>query len=116
MKPIPIQDFHYLCGDYQVGDNHYDIQDILEAAEGLEEFFLPLYAVNMKHAICQNTLTSFLYHFKRVEKADLSFPIILDSDGYICDGWHRVAKAILEGRTTIKAKRLFVMPEPYKKL
>lgn len=115
MKPIPIDEFSYLNSDYCAGDNYYEVQELIRLAENLEEFDLPLYAINMNHAICQNTLYSFLYHHKRVQKADLSYPVILDSTGYICDGWHRVAKAILEGRTTIKAKRLLVMPEPYKK-
>lgn len=115
MKAIPIDDFNYLSSDYQIGENYYEVQELIRLAENLEEFDLPLYAVNMNHAICQNTLYSFLYHFKRVEKADLSYPVILDDRGYVCDGWHRVAKAILEGRTAIKAKRLLVMPEPYKK-
>lgn len=114
MKPIRIDDFHWLDSNYQCGNLQYEVQSLIKAAENLEEFDLPLAAVNMNHAICNNTLTSFLYHWKRVEKADLSYPIILDSSGYICDGWHRVAKAILQGKTTIKAKRLEVMPEPFK--
>lgn len=39
-------------------------------------------------------------------------PIILDDLGYITDGWHRVAKAILEGKETIKAVRIQNMPAP----
>ncbi len=114
MKPIKIDDFHWLDSNYQGGEKVYDVQDLIKAAADLEEFDLPLAGVSMNHPICQPTLTSFLYHWKRVEKADLQYPVIIDSSGYICDGWHRVAKAILEGRTTIKAKRLEVMPEPYK--
>ena len=113
MKPIIIDDFNPINSNYIQENREYDFQDLIKAAEDLEEFDLPLYAVNMNHAICQANLTSFLFHLKRVEKADLSYPVILDSSGYICDGWHRVAKAILQGRTTIKAKRLLVMPEPY---
>jgi hypothetical protein len=115
MKPIKIDDFHWLDSSYVVGNKNYEVQDLIKAAEDLEEFDLPLAGVNMNHALCQATLTSFLYHWKRVEKADLKYPVIIDSTGYICDGWHRVAKAILEGKTTIKAKRLEVMPEPFKK-
>ena len=114
MKPIKIDDFHWLDSNYQVGEKVYDVQDLIKAAADLEEFDLPLAGVSMNHPICQPTLTSFLYHWKRVEKADLQYPVIIDSTGYICDGWHRVAKAILEGKTTIKAKRLEVMPEPFK--
>lgn len=114
MKPIKINQFHYLDSNFVVDNKIYEVQDLIKAAEDLEEFDLPLAGVNMNHAICQSTLTSFLYHLKRVENADLKYPVIIDSVGYICDGWHRVAKAILEGKTTIKAKRLEVMPEPFK--
>ena len=114
MKPVRIDDFNYLDSNYVNNGNHYDVQDLIKAAENLEVFDLPLVAVNMNHNICQATLTSFVYHWKRVEKADLEYPVIIDSTGYICDGWHRIAKAILEGKTTIKAKRLEVMPEPFK--
>ena len=32
--------------------------------------------------------------------------------GFIADGWHRIAKAILRGDETIKCVRLKTMPEP----
>ncbi len=112
LKPIRIDDFHYLEGRYEDGNRRYAVQDLIKAAEELEVFDLPLAGVSLTHAICNNTLKSFLYHHKRVENADLQYPVIIDDNGYICDGWHRVAKAILLGQTTIKAKRLIVMPEP----
>ena len=40
---------------------------------------------------------SFVYHCKRVKDCNLEYPIILDDFGQICDGWHRIAKAVLEG-------------------
>lgn len=33
-------------------------------------------------------------------------PILLDSYGLVCDGNHRIARAILEGKKYIKAYRL----------
>jgi len=55
---------------------------------------------------------SFIYHMDRVMKTDLKYPIILSDNGAICDGWHRVAKAILEGKTEISAIRIQEMPAP----
>ena len=57
-----------------------------------------------------DSLDGFLYHIKRIENTSLEHPIILDDYGNICDGWHRVCKAILKGDTTIKAIRLENMP------
>lgn len=110
-NPVKIDDFDPWEGSYTDRDKKYAFRDLLKAAENLPVFDLPLQGVWLDHKITHETLWSFIYHYKRVEKADLSYPILLDDRGYICDGWHRVAKAILEGRTTIKAKRLLFMPE-----
>ena len=42
-------------------------------------------------------------HAKQIYEADLSYPIILCSEGRIMDGMHRVCKALLEGHETIAA-------------
>ena len=49
---------------------------------------------------------------KRVLNTDLNYPIILNEEGFIMDGWHRVTKALLEGRETIKAVRFEKTPPP----
>ncbi|GAG07020.1 unnamed protein product, partial [marine sediment metagenome] len=41
----------------------------------------------------------------QVNDADLSCPIILDDEGYVMDGRHRVMKALLLKKETIKAVR-----------
>ena len=57
-----------------------------------------------------DNFNDFVYHLNRVEKADLEYPILFDDEGCICDGWHRLAKAIVKGDTMIKAIRLEDMP------
>jgi hypothetical protein len=47
-----------------------------------------------------------------VQEADLSFPIILSSDGCVMDGMHRVVRAALEDREVIDAVRFERDPEP----
>ncbi len=59
---------------------------------------------------CHDTFRSFVEHIKLVNDADLSYPIILNQDGAIIDGMHRLAKAILLGKKTIKAKRFIKDP------
>jgi hypothetical protein len=51
-------------------------------------------------------------HADRIQKADLSYPVILSSDGRLMDGGHRISKAWLSGLTTIDAVRFRVDPEP----
>jgi ParB-like chromosome segregation protein Spo0J len=58
------------------------------------------------------TLREMVMHMKAVQKADLSMPVILDEDGELMDGRHRLMKAILLGKKTIKAVRFDVNPRP----
>ena len=58
------------------------------------------------------TLYDFIFQCKRVNQCSLEYPIILDEVGQIADGYHRLCKAILEGKETIKAIRLLEMPAP----
>jgi hypothetical protein len=51
-------------------------------------------------------------HCRRIQQVDLGYPIVLDPDGRVMDGMHRVARALLEGRTSIKARRLGQLPPP----
>ncbi|MBC8403418.1 MAG: hypothetical protein H8E14_18185 [Candidatus Marinimicrobia bacterium] len=58
------------------------------------------------------TCRAIVEHMRLIEETDLSFPIILSSDGRVMDGMHRVAKALLEGRETIEAVKFNQDPEP----
>lgn len=51
-------------------------------------------------------------HARLIEAADLTYPIILSSDGGVMDGMHRVAKALLLGRDTIEAIQFSIDPGP----
>lgn len=46
------------------------------------------------------------------KSADLTYPIILSSDGRVMDGMHRVARALLEGETSIRAVQFRQDPPP----
>lgn len=58
------------------------------------------------------TWRAMLEHVRLMEEADLSFPIILSARGDVMDGMHRVAKAVLEGRSGIDAVQFDEDPEP----
>jgi hypothetical protein len=49
-------------------------------------------------------------HVRLIEAADLSFAIILSSDGRVMDGIHRVAKAVLLGELPSKLSSLPMIP------
>lgn len=84
-------------------------------AKGLPAFDCPLAALDLSDQIWVGCcIADMAEHCKQVMDADLRHPIILDWEGAIADGRHRVIKALCEGRTTIKAVRLTYKPQPCK--
>lgn len=58
------------------------------------------------------TWRGFVEHAALVNAADLAYPIILAADGAIMDGRHRLAKALLEGRSAITVVQFAEDPPP----
>ncbi len=58
------------------------------------------------------TCRSIAEHCRRINAADLSYPILLTEDGCVFDGMHRIARCLMEGRTTVLVRRFPVNPEP----
>lgn len=58
------------------------------------------------------TLREVASHCRRINAANFEWPIILNADGSLMDGGHRVCKALLDGHRTITAVQFAVMPEP----
>lgn len=111
---VKIMSFHYSENSYVNYGRRYTAHSLIEHSKKYPVFELPLAGLNIAGYPWGNnpTIDNFIYHSKRVQNADLKNPIILDDMGCIADGWHRICKAILEGRETIKAIRLEDMPEP----
>jgi hypothetical protein len=59
------------------------------------------------------TVRVLVRHMQLVNEVDPSYPIILGSDGQVMDGMHRVARAVLEGRSTIAAVQFVNHPAPH---
>lgn len=91
----------------------YLATSLAKHAQDLEVFEMPLKGIDisrMPWSSSNSSLKDFVKHMKRVMNADLSNPIILDHEGYIADGWHRVARALLEDEPMIKAVRFQTNP------
>lgn len=58
------------------------------------------------------TCRSLLQHMQLIDEVDLSYPIILDQDGRVMDGMHRICRAVREGVDRIPAVRFTTDPEP----
>jgi hypothetical protein len=58
------------------------------------------------------TVRRIIDQVRLIQEVDLSYPIILGSDGRVMDGMHRIARAILDGHLTIKAVQFVDEPAP----
>ena len=65
-----------------------------------------------RHGDQQPSPTSILEHMALIDACDLSYPIILDANGRVMDGMHRICKAVKEGVATIPAVHFIIDPEP----
>lgn len=97
----------------------WDVRGLIVRTAGLVPFDLPLDEIReldetfwFENEGDQPTCRKIAEHAKLIEETDLSYPIIVDPDGRVMDGMHRVCKALIEGRTSVKAVRLEVLPEP----
>jgi hypothetical protein len=61
---------------------------------------------------CPPTVRNVVEHCRLMHAADLRYPIVVDPDGRVMDGMHRVARALLEGQPSGRAKRLPRLPAP----
>lgn len=111
---VVLSNFDYAENEYSDGTNVWSALKLHKAAEGLIAFDVPLASMNLSAKPWGDNmnLNSMLHHYKRIQEADLSYPIIYDDEGILADGWHRVCKAVMEKHQTIKAVRLTKMPEP----
>jgi len=58
------------------------------------------------------TVRRVVGHVQLIQEVDTSYPIILGPDNRVMDGMHRIARAMLDGRSTISAVKLAVLPPP----
>lgn len=113
MVAVKVESLVFEESQYKRGNKVWKASSLYLWAKAKEypEFDLPLAGVNLSYeAFSANNLGDFIFQCKRVQNCSLDNPIILDEYGQIADGYHRVCKAILEGRETIRAIRLEDMP------
>lgn len=58
------------------------------------------------------TVRAVVDHARRIAAVDTQFPIIMGPDGRVMDGMHRIARALLDGRDTIRGRVFDELPEP----
>lgn len=112
---VQIEGMVFADSEYHRGDKIWKAETLYNFAKAKEYpvMDMPLWNIDLtKEPFECSQLHSFIFQCKRVQNCSLDFPIILDDYGQIADGYHRLCKAILEGKETIKAIRLLEMPAP----
>lgn len=106
-------------GEHGQGISRYwEIERIWQLAESLPIEALKISEINGPDQVTwfapdqPPTCRAIAEHCRRINNADLSYPVILTEDYRVFDGMHRIAKAIMLGHETIQARRFPVNPEP----
>lgn len=104
--------YHFWLAEDGCGFDAWDVDRLIELARSLPVETIPLAAIGeidngywFSGSAETPTVRKVVEHTRLILEADLTYPIILGSDGRVMDGMHRVARALLEGRAEIDAVR-----------
>ncbi len=115
-KNIELSDHEYVRTRHNQ-KQFYDVPSLIQFAREKKyvPFIMPLASIDMSILMWKiEDMNDIACHLDRIMKTDISIPILIDDCGRICDGWHRVMKAIIRGKESIPAIRLLEMPYPSK--
>lgn len=108
--------YHFWPGEE--GLDAWDVDRLIELSKDLPVKEVDLASIDEVDSVYwfdeleRPTVRKVVDHARLIEEVDLSHPIILGFDGRVMDGMHRIAKALLEGRTTITAVQFEAPLEP----
>jgi hypothetical protein len=95
-----------------LGCHSWSVSRLFELARELPVMDVPLDHLNTYYRYEKITLREMVMHMNAAKAANLDMPIILDEDGELMDGRHRLMKAMLLGHETIKVVRFEENPPP----
>lgn len=98
----------------RISNHNWSVARLIELSKDFKVMEIPLDHLNLYNSYSSLNLREMVMHMKAVNEADLKYPIILDEDGELMDGRHRIMKAILNNVPTIKAVRFDTNPKPCK--
>lgn len=101
------------------GFDAWDVDRLIELSRGLPVEPVPIDAIGEIDTVYWfddrdelPTVRKVVEHARLIGEVDDSYPIILGHDGRVMDGMHRIARALLEGRTAVDAVRFRGPVEP----
>jgi hypothetical protein len=95
-----------------VGRHVYSVARLVELSKDLPVMEIPLDHLDLWHTYEKLSMREMVMHMNAVNDADLTKPIIMDEDGSIMDGRHRIMKAMVTGQDTVFAVRFDENPAP----
>lgn len=97
---------------YTEGDRVWVVTNLIARSKDLQPFDLPMAAIYSGSNVWTPVGSAYgiAHHVRRALDVDTSHPVILDQEGFIMDGWHRVLRALIDGKPTIKAVRFTETP------
>jgi hypothetical protein len=93
--------YHFRPG--VTGLDAWDVDRLISLSAGLPIIEVPLASIHEIDSVYwydhdyRPTIRSVAEHARLIAEADLSWPILLSHDGWVMDGMHRVAWALLDG-------------------
>lgn len=96
----------------ELGRHSWSVSRLFELSRKLPVMDVPLDHLSVYYTYEKLTLRELVMHMKAVNEADMDKPIILDEDGELMDGRHRLMKAMLLGDASIKVVRFDENPTP----
>lgn len=97
-----------------LGRHSWSVPRLFELSRNLPIMEVPINHLSLYYTYEKLTLRDMVMHMNAINNADLDKPIILDEDGELMDGRHRLMRAMLIGKETIKAVRFDENPSPCK--
>ena len=109
--------YHFWPSDN--GLDAWDVDRLLRLSAELPVIEVPLAAIAEVDTVYwfdgkseQPTVRKVIEHARLISEVDTSYPVILGPDGRVMDGMHRIARLLLDGHTTVRARQFDVLPEP----
>ena len=103
----------------KVGNDIYiwDVHNLVELTKNFKVKEIPLSDIreleeSYWYPDSHPTTQEIIEHMQLIQEADLSYPIILCSQGRLMDGMHRVGKAKILGKDLISVVQFDVDPKP----
>ena len=101
------------------GKKHtWNVESLWKHAANLEPFEYRIDSISLLDEDCwfgdrhEPTIRRVLEHSKKIQDANLAYPIILSEDDVVMDGLHRICKVLLDGKATIWAVKFETNPAP----